>query len=563
MSEYLKNRVKEKIGIDIDASANLDTEITRTCEIHGDYVKTVLQLLHKNPNCPKCSRLATNKKLSEIGKTKVGELNSFYGRHHTKESREKMSKSQLEISTPERREKISKATKEAMQRPDVKENIRKSIPIRIENIKKSMIERYGVFPYTKSEEYKQTMSRIWKNRTDKEINDIVKKTKDTKFKRYGNENYNNFDKLKETTIKNHGAYGFASSELKEKAYKTMIEKYGEDPFKYICGISQSTRQQHIADFEKENDCTQKLKLIRKYGQGWLYLSKTFDELQYCGCKFIKNSDVEKLKEYCENVKSTSSIKEKEMLAFLKSIYTGKIITNLRRVINPLELDIYIPEKKLAIEFNGNFYHSINSGKSFDYHLNKTLLCQKKGIRLIHIFEYEWDHKKDICKAFLASLLGIYEHDINSNLCKIQDISISTANEFLKNNSILFDLKQFNYSCGLFYNDKLVHVWCFEKYQKNYNLIYLCSKLYTEVDNTISMISNYLDFETLTSFVDLSKFTIDEYIENGFTLLKNSEPVNVCYKNGEVQLKENIKDFDPTSWLQICNCGYSKVRRKVK
>ncbi len=210
-----------------------------------------------------------------------------------------------------------------------------------------------------------------------------------------------------------------------------------------------------------------------------------------------------------------------------------------------------------------FLHSINSGKSFDYHLNKTLLCQKKGIRLIHIFEYEWDHKKDICKAFLASLLGIYEHDINSNLCKIQDISISTANEFLKNNSILFDLKQFNYSCGLFYNDELVHVWCFEKYQKNYNLIYLCSKLYTEVDNTISMISNYLDFETLTSFVDLSKFTIDEYIENGFTLLKNSEPVNVCYKNGEVQLKENIKDFDPTSWLQICNCGYSKVRRKVK
>ena len=78
-----------------------------------------------------------------------------------------------------------------------------------------------------------------------------------------------------------------------------------------------------------------------------------------------------------------------------------------------------------------------------------------------------------------------------------------------------------------------------------------------------MISNYLDFETLTSFVDLSKFTIDEYIENSFTLLKNSEPVNVCYKNGEVQLKENIKDFDPASWLQIYNCGYSKVRRKVK
>lgn len=563
MSEYLKNRVKEKIGIDIDASANLDTEIIRTCEIHGEYVKTVLQLLHKNPNCPKCSRLAANKKRSEAGKTKVGALNSFYGRHHTEESKKKMSKSQLEILTPERREKISKATKEAMQRPDVKENIRKSMPIRIENIKKTMIEKYGVFPYTKSEEYRQMMSNICKNRTEEEINDIVRKTKDTKFKRYGDENYNNFVKFKETTIKNHGAYGFASPEIKEKAYKTMIEKYGTDFLKYINNIGQSTRLQHIADFEKENDCTQKIKLIRKYGQGWLYLSKTFDELQYCGCKFIKNSDVEKLKEYCENVKSTSSIKEKEMLSFLKSIYTGKIITNLRRVINPLELDIYIPEKNLAIEFNGNFYHSTNSGKSFDYHLNKTLRCQEKGIRLIHIFEYEWDYKKDICKSFLASLLGIYEHNIDSNLCRIQDISISIVDKFLKNNSILFDLKQFNYSCGLFYNDELIHVWCFEKHQKNYNLIYSCSKLYVNINNTISMISNYLDFESLTSFVDLSKFTIDEYVENGFILLKNLEPVSVCYKNSEVQFKENIKDFDPMSWLQISNCGYSKVRRKIK
>ena len=563
MSEYLKNRVKEKIGIDIDASANLDTEITRICELHGEYIKTVKQLLHKNPNCPKCSRLATNKKLSEIGKTKVGVLNSFYGKHHTEESKKKMSKSQLEILTPERREKISKATKEAMQRPDVKENIRKSMPIRIENIKKSMIEKYGVFPYTKSEEYKQAMSNIWKNRTEEEINDIVRKTKDTKFKRYGDENYNNFEKLKETTIKNHGAYGFASSEIREKVIKTMIEIYGTNFLKHIHDVGQKTRLQHIADFEKENDCTQKLKLIRKYGQGWLYLSKTFNELQYCGCKFIKNSDVEKLKEYCDNATSISSIKEKEILAYLKSIYAGKIITNLRRVINPLELDIYIPDKKLAIEFNGNFYHSTNSGKSFDYHLNKTLRCQEKGIRLIHIFEYEWDHKKDICKSFLASLLGTYEHAINSNLCKIQDISISVANEFLKNNNILLNLKQFNYSCGLFYNNELVYVWCFEKYQKNYNLIYSCSKLYTKVDNTISMISNYLDFESLTSFVDLSKFTIDEYTENDFKLLKNLEPVNVCYKNGEVQFKENIKNFDPTLWLQISNCGYSKVRRKVK
>jgi hypothetical protein len=54
----------------------------------------------------------------------------------------------------------------------------------------------------------------------------------------------------------------------------------------------------------------------------------------------------------------------------------------------LELDIYLPEKNLAIEFDGLFWHNSNN-KFKNYHLKKTLLCEKQGIQLIHIFEYEW------------------------------------------------------------------------------------------------------------------------------------------------------------------------------
>lgn len=52
----------------------------------------------------------------------------------------------------------------------------------------------------------------------------------------------------------------------------------------------------------------------------------------------------------------------------------------------------IPEKKIAIEFNGNYYHSIEAGTPPGYHLMKTELCEAKGYRLIHIWENEWNNE---------------------------------------------------------------------------------------------------------------------------------------------------------------------------
>ena len=47
-----------------------------------------------------------------------------------------------------------------------------------------------------------------------------------------------------------------------------------------------------------------------------------------------------------------SMLEEEVLEFIKSIYHGIIKLNDRTVLNPKELDIYIPDKQLAIEVDG-------------------------------------------------------------------------------------------------------------------------------------------------------------------------------------------------------------------
>ncbi|MFW6130771.1 MAG: hypothetical protein ACOC56_06250, partial [Atribacterota bacterium] len=60
-------------------------------------------------------------------------------------------------------------------------------------------------------------------------------------------------------------------------------------------------------------------------------------------------------------------------------------SNKRRFI---ELDIYLPDFNIAIEYNGLYWHSELNGKDRNYHLNKTNICENENIQLIHIFEDE-------------------------------------------------------------------------------------------------------------------------------------------------------------------------------
>ena len=98
----------------------------------------------------------------------------------------------------------------------------------------------------------------------------------------------------------------------------------------------------------------------------------------------------------------TSILEHQVLEFVLSNQKFKIIRKARQVISPLELDIYIPKLKLAIEVNGDYWHQ-SSRTQENYHINKTNLCESKGIRLIHIWESECSSNKE----FIQTLLTLY------------------------------------------------------------------------------------------------------------------------------------------------------------
>ena len=106
---------------------------------------------------------------------------------------------------------------------------------------------------------------------------------------------------------------------------------------------------------------------------------------------------------CWSCSRSGSKKEKELIKRLNSLgFQPKC--NTRTVLKGKELDIFLPEHKLAIEFNGVFWHN-EACKGITYHYDKWAACNEKGIKLIQIWEDEWDRNPDLVVRTITAALS--------------------------------------------------------------------------------------------------------------------------------------------------------------
>ena len=179
-------------------------------------------------------------------------------------------------------------------------------------------------------------------------------------------------------------------------------------------------------------------------------------------------------ETCNN--QNVSGKEKELLKFIRKIYNGPIITSTKTIIKPLELDIYLPELKMAFEFNGNYWHSTKKIKK-NYHQEKTLKCQKEQIKLFHVYEFDWDEKRAETEKKIKSLFKkeeiilkeittekvifiegktrkeIFLKKEKSDFIRIENTEkINNKNEMIKLLIENLKIKSFSIECDLDWND---------------------------------------------------------------------------------------------------------------
>lgn len=176
------------------------------------------------------------------------------------------------------------------------------------------------------------------------------------------------------------------------------------------------------------------------------------------------------------------------------------IKNDRSILDSKELDIYIPDFKLAIECNGLYWHS-DKFKTPNYHLSKTLECETKNITLLQFWEHEINNKFDIVKSMISSRLNSNTNVIYARKCKIVNITDNKLVQSFEELNHLQGHANSSLKLGCYYNDELVALMTFGKPRFNkecqWELIRYCNKLNTIVVGAPSkilkhFINNYLE-----------------------------------------------------------------------
>lgn len=245
---------------------------------------------------------------------------------------------------------------------------------------------------------------------------------------------------------------------------------------------------------------------------------------------------------CANHLSKMEIELKEIL----SKYFNDVIVNNRSILNGKELDIYIPSKKIAIEYNGVLWHCEKFGKDKNYHLNKTIECNKKGIRLIHIFEDEYIYRKDVVLHKIKNILNINTDlpKITSEECVFKEVSEIDSSTFL--NKFYFQkCTNADVNIGAYCNDILIYIIGINKISKEENKwrikYFACDYNYIYYDVEINLINH---------FVKLYKPTVIELcLDRRWYDIKNCE---IYQKIGF-----NFNDYLPPSYKYVKKNSYNR------
>jgi len=420
-------------------------------------------------------------------------------------------------------------------------------PMETENtknaFKKSIFEKYG---------------------NDYFSNYLVKKTKETKKEKYGDENYNNIEQMKKTCLEKYGVDNARKSQMIIEKCNTTVKKKHYD---------------YLIEYYKTKN-----------------ISPMFSELEYTGCNFSKKykfkclkcnsefeSDVYKPQNvFCELCNPTDNdTLENEIFKYVSSLLSNDIIIkrNDRTILLGKEIDIYIPSLKIGIEINGLYWHSEDGrGIGKYYHLNKYKSTLFHGIQLIHIFENEWIYKNEIIKSILKNILKSKLNKIYARNCIIKSITDIEKDNFLNDNHLQGkDLSPIKY--GLFYKNELVSVMTFGKsrFDKKveWEMIRYCSKLsYSIIGGASKLFSYFLKNKnpnSVISYSDKRFFSGNVYINLGFKFNSNTPPnyyyISKNYKTlynrmgfQKHKLSKLLENFDPnlTEWENMKNNGFDRI-----
>lgn len=281
-----------------------------------------------------------------------------------------------------------------------------------------------------------------------------------------------------------------------------------------------------------------------------------------------------------NIKHSGSSHESDVLEFIKTLIpSDRIITNDRSVIPPYELDVYIPELSLAIEYNGVYWHSESAGgKDRKYHKRKHRMCRELGIQLIQIYSSEWINNTDLVKSRLLCKLTNTATKIYARKCVIKDVTTSEERAFLKQNHIQGYVAS-SYCYGLYSDGVLVSLMSFGKTRystEGFELLRLATATNVVVVGGASKLFTAFVREhnpqKIVSYCMLRWNVGTVYEQLGFNHVNDTEPNYHYFKTNNTsvlmsrvkfqkhKLSTILDHFDPnlTEWENMVNNGYDRI-----
>lgn len=225
-------------------------------------------------------------------------------------------------------------------------------------------------------------------------------------------------------------------------------------------------------------------------------------------------------------------------------YYPKTILNYKTLYG--DIDIYVPELNIGIEFNGLYWHSAevlnynNKSKIKDY--EKYLKLKNDCIKIICIFEDEWINRSDIVKSRLNNLLKLYNKTIFARKCVVKNIETDIARKFVEENHIQ-GYSASNIKLGLYHNDNLVSIMTFSKNNlsrksSGWEIDRFCSLLgHIVIGGGSKLLSHFIkqnNPDEILTYADSRWSDGNVYKNMGFEYVRNTVPNYWYFKPNELK-----------------------------
>ena len=403
--------------------------------------------------------------------------------------------------------------------------------------------------------------------------------KETCKNKYGVESVSQLEssklKRKKTCLERYGVENLMTlPEHRAKIEKTCLERYGVKSASSLNSFKEKIKNTCMNRYSVQNGSQhhinqEAISILNNSEK----LSEFYD-LSGSGAEIAKKIGVsiktvyDYLHKHNIKIQPSNSSEERFIYPLLKECDI-EYETNVRTIISPKEIDIYLPDHNLAIEYNGLYWHVEQRGKDRNYHLNKTRRCEEQRIQLLHIFSSD---DLEIWKSVILSKLGIVKK-IGARKTEVVKLSSKEANQFCQENHLQGTVNA-SLRLGLTCAGDLVSIMTFGKsrFNKKYQweLLRFCSKKGYQVIGGASKLFKHSGVKSCISYANRRWSCGKLYEAIGFEKIGESQP-NYFYTRDYKTLFNRMKfqkhklsgligDFDPnlSEYQNMVNNNYDRI-----